>query len=181
MVSYINKAFKIFFILINKILYPRYDAVNSAHPTLLIFKLGIIQKVLGINRHVPWPVHWSSQINCPERINPGTRTPGLAIGCYFDGRNGINIGNNVWIGPRVSIISMNHKSNNYEQYINDKPVQIEDNCWIATNAIILSGVRLGPHTIVAAGSIVTKSFSEGNQIIGGNPAKVIKELSAYDV
>jgi acetyltransferase-like isoleucine patch superfamily enzyme len=44
------------------------------------------------------------------------------------------------------------------------------------NSVILPGVELGPHTIVGAGSIVTKSFPEGNCIIVGNPAKKIKDL-----
>jgi len=44
------------------------------------------------------------------------------------------------------------------------------------NAVILPGVHLGDHTIVAAGSVVTKSFPQGNCILGGVPAKVVKEL-----
>lgn len=45
--------------------------------------------------------------------------------CYLDGRNGIEIGENTWIGPKVSIISMNHDINNYQNYIKDKPIKIE--------------------------------------------------------
>jgi len=44
----------------------------------------------------------------------------------------------------------------------------------------LPEVELGEHTIVAAGAIVTKSFLEGNQIIGGVPAKVIKKINKYE-
>ena len=44
------------------------------------------------------------------------------------------------------------------------------------NSIILPGVKLGDKTIVGAGSIVTKSFEEGNCVIVGNPAKIIKKL-----
>ena len=44
------------------------------------------------------------------------------------------------------------------------------------NSVILPGVTLGNHTIVGAGSIVTKSFSEGNCIIAGNPAKKIRDF-----
>jgi len=55
-------------------------------------------------------------------------------------------------------------------------VYIGDYCWIGANAVILLGVHLGPHTIVGAGSIVTKSFPEGYCVIAGNPAKIIKKL-----
>jgi acetyltransferase-like isoleucine patch superfamily enzyme len=44
------------------------------------------------------------------------------------------------------------------------------------NAMILPGVHLGDNTIVGAGSVVTKSFPEGNVVIAGNPAKIIKKL-----
>jgi acetyltransferase-like isoleucine patch superfamily enzyme len=102
------------------------------------------------------------------------------MGCYLDGRNGIQIGENVWIGPKVSIISMNHDINDYSQYNEENPIIIGDNCWIATNAIILSGVELGEHVVVAAGSVVTKSFKMGNVLVGGIPARIIKRLNEYN-
>ena len=140
---------------------------------------GLVQKVLGFNRKVPWPVHWTSKIKSHEKIKPGSRCPGLSPGCYLDGRNGIVIGKNVWIGPNVSLISMNHNTNDYEQYIKDSPIIIGDNCWIGASVIILPGVKLGNHIVVGAGSVVTKSFSGNNILVAGNPAKKIKNLSNY--
>lgn len=118
----------------------------------------------------------ATTVKAPKNIKKGTRNPGLSIGCYLDGRNGIEIGENTWIGPKVSIISMNHDINNYQKYIKDKPIKIGKNCWIATGAIILPGVEIGNHVIIAAGTVVTKSFREDNIIIGGIPAKIIKKL-----
>lgn len=166
---------------INKILYPNYDVNNSVHSQLDIFKAGFFQKIIGFNRKISWPVHWTSTIMSPENINPGTRTPGLSKNCHLDGRNKLIFGKNVWIGPGAKIISMNHDVNNYYKYVESTPILIGDNCWIGANAIILSKVELGEHTIVAAGAIVTKSFKEGNQILGGNPAKVIKKLPNYEI
>ena len=54
-----------------------------------------------------------------------------------------------------------------------KPITIGDNCWIGGSATIVPGVTLGNNVVVAAG--VTKSFGD-NVVIGGNPAKIIKEL-----
>ena len=56
-----------------------------------------------------------------------------------------------------------------------KPVTIGDNCWIGGSATIVPGVTLGNNVVVAAGAVVTKSFGD-NVVIGGNPAKIIKEL-----
>lgn len=58
-------------------------------------------------------------------------------------------------------------------------ITIGNNSFVGTNSLIMYGVELGDNTIVAAGSVVTKSFPEGNVVIGGNPAKVITTLDAY--
>lgn len=165
----------------NKILYPKYDVENSLYSQIVILRYGFFQKILGFNRSVPWPVHYTSTVSPYKKIKPGTRTPGMSKGCHLDARNGIEIGKNVWIGPHAKIISMNHDVNNYHNYISSKPIKIADNCWLGANVIILANVELGEHTVVAAGAIVTKSFKKGNQVIAGNPAKVIKQLSKYGV
>jgi acetyltransferase-like isoleucine patch superfamily enzyme len=163
----------------NKIMYPNFDIDNTTIPQITIFKIGILQKIIGFNRKVPWPVHPTSYISAPEKISYNDRAPGLSRYCHIDGRNGIIFGKNVWIGPQVKIISMNHDVNDYSQYVKEEPIEIGDNCWIGASAIILPGVKLGNHTIVAAGAVVSKSFPEGDQILAGVPAKIIKKLSPY--
>jgi len=153
---------------------------SKPFPALFLMKHIIIQKIFRINPKVNWPVHWTSKIIAPENIKSGKRAPGLGIGCYIDGRNGIIIEENVWIGPRVSIISMNHDENDYSKYVKSKSIIIRKDCWLATNCIITAGVELGEHTIVAAGAIVTRSYPEGNQLIAGVPAKPIKKLDKYN-
>ena len=150
---------------------------NLSIPMLL--KCFLIQKVFRFNCNVKWPVHWSSRVTFPQRINRGTRFPGLSMGCHIDGRNGINFGENVWVGPRVSIISMNHDLDDYHKYIKASPIEIGDNCWLAANAVILPGVTLGSHTIVAAGAVVSRSFPDGDQVLAGVPAKIVKKLDQY--
>lgn len=138
-----------------------------------------IQKIVGINRSIPWPVHWSSMVNDYKKIKRDTLAIGFMPGCYIDARNGIEFGKNVIVGPHVSIISQNHDVHNFDNYVIASPIIIESNSWIGSNVIILPSVHLGEHTVVAAGAVVTKSFPEGNQIIGGNPARIIKKLSDY--
>lgn len=157
-----------------QLFYPQFHNEQYFNKTLLKYILW--QKVLGINRSTPWPVHFTSQIKSPEKIKNGTKAPGYSMGCYIDARNGIVIEENVFIGPRVSLISMNHDKENLDAYVVSSPIILHKNCWLAANAIILAGVELGEHTVVAAGSVVTKSFPEGNQMLAGNPARVIKQL-----
>jgi len=68
---------------------------------------------------------------------------------------------------------------NFSLHVPENPIKIGKNCWIGANAVILPGVELAEHTIVAAGAVVTKSFLEGDCVIGGVPAKVIKKIGEY--
>lgn len=97
-------------------------------------------------------------------------------GCTFMDRGGIFIGDDVYIAPKVNIITINHDINHYKRTITYcKPVHIEDRVWIGLGAIILSGVRVGENSIIAAGAVVTKDVPK-NSIVAGNPAKVIKKI-----
>lgn len=103
-----------------------------------------------------------------------------AIGAfsYLGGQGGIEIGNDVIMGPNVMIFSENHIFNRLDVPIRKqgesrKGVKINDNCWIGAGSVILDGVELGTGCIVAAGSVVTKSFP-ANSVIAGVPAKIIK-------
>ena len=96
-------------------------------------------------------------------------------GCYIQGWGKLFIGDYVEITQNCIIISRNHLLTNQAEHV-DKETIIGDHCWIASNSLIMGGVVLGPRTVVAAGSVVTKSFPEGYCLIGGNPAKLIKHI-----
>jgi len=85
------------------ILWPIYMKSGNEHSAKIVLKHWFLQKILRINGTVPWPVHPTSRVIKPENIQRGTRTPGLSLSCHIDGRNGIILGRNVWIGPRVVI------------------------------------------------------------------------------
>ncbi len=162
-----------------KLFYKQMD-LSVYYPVKRLIAVFFMQKIVGINRKVPWPVHYSSQIKAPEKIVKKTnKNPGISLKCYFDARNGIIFGENVWIGPGVTIISQNHSLNNYDKYIKAKPIKIGKDSILSANCIILPEVEIGEHTVVAAGAVVTKSFTEKNQVIGGNPAKLIKKIEDY--
>jgi acetyltransferase-like isoleucine patch superfamily enzyme len=96
-------------------------------------------------------------------------------GTYFQNFEGcIKLGRGCCIAPNVGIITSNHDPLDLSKHLPAKSVHLGERCWIGMNSVILPGVSLGPHTIVGAGSIVTKSFTSGHVIIAGNPAKIIR-------
>ena len=108
----------------------------------------------------------------PDDIN-NFQSPGT----YFQNFNAkIYLGKGTYIAPNVGIITSNHSVENLDNHQEGKEVIIGERCWVGMNSIILPGVILGNRTIVAAGSVVNKSFEQGNIIIGGTPAKIIKQL-----
>ena len=88
---------------------------------------------------------------------------------------GIDIDDNVQIGPHVTIVTDNHDFNN-RYVLKCRPVHICRNAWIGANATILPGVTVGENAVVAGGAVVTKDVPAGT-IVGGNPAKVLKKLA----
>jgi acetyltransferase-like isoleucine patch superfamily enzyme len=123
----------------------------------------------------------------PSNIYGGPIGDGLEIGNnsnigpfnYIGCSGKITIGNNVMLGPRVSIYAENHVFDNpeltiKEQGVKKQFVRIEDDCWIASNVVILSGVTIGQGSVIAAGAVVTESI-EPYSIVGGVPAKLIKK------
>jgi acetyltransferase-like isoleucine patch superfamily enzyme len=89
----------------------------------------------------------------------------------------ISIGDDVLIGPNVSIIAEGHPVAPYHRraYVVGKPIIIEKNVWIAAGATIIGGVTVGENSVVAAGAVVTKNIPP-NTLVGGNPARVIRSI-----
>lgn len=92
----------------------------------------------------------------------------------------IYIGYHTQIAVNVGIITANHDIHNPDLHTQAKDVHIGDYCWIGMNSVIMPGVTLGNHTVVGAGSIVTHSFPDGNCVIAGNPAHVIKKIEVQE-
>lgn len=142
------------------------------------------QEILGVNRHVPWPISPSNTIDDPTTIffDPDDLQNFMHFGCYFSNVGGgiIEIGKGTLIAPNVGIITTNHDVMNPVKHQAARHVKIGQNCWLGMGCVILPGVHLGDHTIVGAGSIVTQSFEDGWCIIAGNPARMIRRIPPPD-
>lgn len=145
----------------------------------------LFQRVLLIDFLFKYPKNFTSRTISPRNIvieggydNPITvMSFAISGGCYIQAEAGIRIGMRTRFAPRVSIVSTNHDFNDLDKSTNKGPIVIGPECWLGTGSVILSGVTIGPHTVVAANAVVTKSFPEGNCVLAGVPAKVIKQLS----
>ena len=116
-------------------------------------------------------------------ISYGSNDEYLGIGCFCSIANGVKF-----------LLGGEHKLNKFSTYpfmrilIDNNEIEtfskgdiiLEDDVWIGTNSLILSGVKLSRGTVVAAGSVVTKS-TDPYSIIGGNPARLIKKRFNDDI
>lgn len=152
---------------------------------------------VGSNTYIAIHGHWEVKegASIASGVNIGAREP-LHAGNLFLGIESqigpntivdlcddVYLADGAIVGPNCVIYTHNH---DYKQ-ANGKalgkadvitaPVYIGQNSWIGTNVIILPGVTIGDNVVVAAGSVVTKSIP-ANCLVGGVPAKVIKELDS---
>ena len=125
-------------------------------------------------------IHIESMFNCDygSNIHVGDNFY-VNFSCVILDVAEVRIGNNCLIAPQVGIYTAMHPLDPIERNSGlelAKPITIGDNCWIGGQAIINPGVTLGDNVVVASGAVVTKSFGS-NIVIGGNPAKVIKQIT----
>ena len=90
------------------------------------------------------------------------------------------IGSHVHLAQGITVTALNHRYDDKkrridEQGVSTQPVVISDDVWIGANAVILPGVTIGRHAVVAAGAVVTKDVPD-YCMVGGVPAKIIKNI-----
>ncbi len=114
--------------------------------------------------------------DCGKNIRVGARVF-INQNCTFYALAEIVIGDDVMIGPNVSLITSEHPvaPSQRRAYLLGKPITIENGVWIAAGATIIGGVTVGENSVVAAGSVVTRDVP-ANTLVGGNPAKVIRSI-----
>ncbi len=154
---------------------------NFSHPSIIIGNNVVLcssnsGNPIGINH----PIILKT-LTMESQINIGNNS-GLS-GTSICSAKSITIGKNCLIGANVTITDydfhaispVNRRYNTNKNDIGCAPVVIEDNVWLGMNVIVLKGVTIGRNSIIAAGSVVTKSISR-NSIAGGNPARIIRPI-----
>ena len=103
----------------------------------------------------------------------------------------VTIGDNVFVGPNVSILPPKHPLRHQDRNIykaedgrmTDReygaPITIGDNCWIAGNVTILAGAVIGSGCVIGAGSVVAGRIPD-NSLAYGNPCRVVREITEQD-
>ena len=149
---------------------------NKIKPTAFDKKEKLIKKIFGKTGE---KIYVEQPFYCDYGINISVGENFFAnFGCIILDVNRVTIGKNCMIAPNVGLYSATHPVRAEERYNGvelGKPITIGDNCWIGAGAIINPGVSIGNNVVVASGAVVTKNFGD-NVVIGGNPAKIIREL-----
>ena len=113
--------------------------------------------------------------DCGKNIKIGKRVF-INAGCQFQDQGGIEIGDDVLIGPQTIIATLNHDPNPEKRGgMIPKPVKIGDKVWLGARVTICPGVTIGDGAIVAAGAVVTKDVPP-RTVVAGVPAKIIKTI-----
>lgn len=153
----------------------RLGYVSSFRKKLFLYAVSDKLKFIGEKVEI----HYSVEIRNPENIEINSNS-NINHGCELYGGGGISIGSGTMIAYNTLVFS------DYRDYKGILPlkhpdrlskrvkrfVRIGNDVWIGANVIILPGVEIGDHAVVAAGSVVTKSVREW-EIIAGNPANSI--------
>lgn len=97
--------------------------------------------------------------------------------CTLYDLGGIDIGDDVMIGPNVSLITSGHPLDPAQRRsgVTARPISIGKNVWIGAGATVIAGVTVGENSVVAAGSVVTRDVP-ANTLVAGNPARIIRPI-----
>ncbi len=95
---------------------------------------------------------------------------------HMQDQGGVRIGNNALIGHQVVFATLDHDlAADKRGNLHPALIVLEDDVWIGSNAVLLKGITIGAGSVVAGGSVVTKDVPK-NVVVGGNPARIIKEI-----
>jgi acetyltransferase-like isoleucine patch superfamily enzyme len=150
---------------LNRLPYADQDAIRAAWAELTGTEIDATFRLIP-------PVYCDQGVN----IRLG-RNVFINQGCTLNDIGDITIGDEVFIGPRVSLITSGHPVDPAlrRRQIVAAPIVIERGVWLCTGATVLHGVTVGEDSVVAAGAVVTRDVPSG-VVVGGVPARVLRSV-----
>lgn len=148
--------------------YPKYQRPRKGYcyNYNILRRYFFMQKIMGFNRSVPWPVDFRSQVIGFENIEKGVMCdPGDNIGVYINAYGGLKIGNNVGISENTIIATTNHNIYDHRKTGKKKGITIGDNVWIGANCSILAGVQIGNNVTIGAGCTIREDIPSNSLVI----------------
>lgn len=165
-----------------KAAYPKYKRQRTGYMYNfeVIRRYFFMQKIIGINRNIPWPVDFRSKIIGIEYIQKGIMCdPGDNIGIYINAYGGLQLGNNVNIGQNTTITTTNHNIYDHRKIGNKKGIIIGDNVWIGANCCIVAGIKIGDNVTIGAGCTIRQNIPSNSLVIQAENCITINQKKPY--
>ena len=161
--------------------YPQFKRQKGYSSYGRIFKrFFIMQKMVGFNRHIPWPVHFTSTVSGWKFIEKGICCdPGDSIGTYINAFGGLKFGNNVNMGPNIVITTTNHDKYDDRKIGFKKGVIIGNNVWIGANCVITAGVTIGDNVTIGAGCVIRQDIPSNTIVLQKSDCLEFKPKREY--
>jgi len=141
----------------------------------------LVQRVLRHDAACRYSKHFTSRVLHPKGLVieddcPVVRTClSVSGGCYLQAADGLFIGRGTIFASNVALVSQDHDMEDFTRAPISASIRIGRQCWIGFGAVVLPGITLGDRTIVGANSVVRHSFPEGNVVIAGAPAIIVRK------
>ncbi|WP_016776304.1 acyltransferase [Anaerophaga thermohalophila] len=167
-----------------KLVYPQYKRPRHGYMKhyRVLYDYFFMQKIMGFNRMVPWPVDFRSKIRGWQHIKKGIICdPGDSPGVYINAFGGLKFGNNVEIGPNTTIVTTNHYKYDQRKTSPKQGVEIGNNVWIGSNCVILPGTKIGDEVTIGAGCIISSEIPAKSTVVRSNDTiKIIPKSKDYE-
>ncbi len=165
--------------------FPGIDTIGQncgIDPTVSVYRLRERSGTIVLRDEVRLYAHTRLAVDDPTtnasvRLVIGRGTI-VNVGCYLSGEGGLEIGEEVLIGPHAKLLSAGHEIHRGDPFImrnplTRAPIRVGNGAWIGAGAIVLPGVTIGDGAVVAAGAVVTNDVP-AMTVVAGAPARVVR-------
>lgn len=163
--------------------YPRYNRPRHGYLKhyQVLWQYFFMQKVVGFNRFVPWPVDFRTKIRGWKFIEKGIMCdPGDNTGIYINAYGGLKMGDNVGISSNTVIVTTNHDKYDHRKIGKKRGVTIGSNVWIGANCTILPGTHIGDEVTIGAGCVISGVIPSKSTVVRGeNHIKITPKTIDY--